>query len=180
MGSELWIQSSTKIFLFKHCLPVSVSRCKVMHKWHDWCICSDSFIYCCFTSVWMEEFLRGIFKCNFLSLQLSSAEFTYISAFGLLFSTEKSDSRAAHLTAVYIFSQHRNNIFFLIINKYFDLAFLCFFSCSSLPSFFPISSSLMLTISWSKGIHFFSAFVCAKNLAISIGAALNVISLLKP
>lgn len=29
-----------KDFAFKSCLPVSVNRCKVMHKWHD---CSDSF-----------------------------------------------------------------------------------------------------------------------------------------
>lgn len=112
MKKRQWtVVSKYKDLSSKNCLPVSVNRCKMMHKWHDWCICSVSFIYCCLTSVWMEEFLMGIFKCKFLPLQLSYAEFTHISSFGLLFSTEKSDSRATHLTAVFFFPAQKQIIF---------------------------------------------------------------------
>lgn len=121
----------------------------------------------------------GIFKCNFLSLQLSYAEFICLSAFGLLFSTKKSDSRATHLTAVYIFFPSTETNYFFVINKYFDLTFSCFFSCSlSLPSFFHFF--LLDADSFMKQRNkLFSAFVYARILAVSIGAALSVIPLLK-
>jgi len=95
----------------------------------------------------MEEFRMGIFKCNFLSLQLSYTDLTHISTFGLLFSTEKSDSLATHLTAVYILFPAQNQFLLLLL-----ISILTLLSYVSFPVVLPCLlfstlSFLMLTIS---------------------------------